>query len=82
MPELDFANKVALTSSSYTTPKAGAVMGYMASPNNNVLSIDGYNYVVGDGSHRQKVMQLNYIPAGSTIIATGANNDVSFVPYK
>lgn len=80
-PELDFANAVSVTSGGITTSKAGAVVGYLASSTSNTLTIGGVTCATGSGS-RTVFGEINFIPANTTISASGSGNVVYFVPYK
>ena len=82
MPELDIANSVTLTSTSYTSTTAGAVVGDLSAGSAaSMLTIDGKVMGHAAGSTRQAIC-INFIPAGTVISTTGTSTELFFVPYK
>lgn len=82
MPELDFANKVELTATNYTTTKVGAIAGDVGDA--IALSINGADYFRGT-SQSIVPCSLQFIPAGTALklnSANATNHHVYFVPYK
>jgi hypothetical protein len=83
VPELDFANKVQLSTTTFTTSTKGCIiLGHR----NGDLLIDGSIIVqVPPNSWNDEAKQvINYIPAGATIaLSASPGYGVSyFVPYK
>lgn len=87
MPELDFANKVELSTTAMTTSKGGSIVGCIQNPAGSSTRVA----VVIDGSQYQSVasaienVDINFVPSGSELSLSSANNSqahVYFVPYK
>lgn len=87
MPELDFANKVDIGTTSYTTLKAGAVF-IVGNTSSGVVTITADAETIGKLTVAENNVAnscIHFIPAGtalasSTAIPTSAS--VYFVPYK
>lgn len=86
-PELNFANKVELTTSAITTTAAGAVIGTIQNAAGSTTRVA----VVIAGSQYQSAVsttesvEINFIPSGTSLSLSSANNSgahVYFVPYK
>ena len=85
VPLLDFDNAVALTTTNYTTPKDGCVIGgiYKGSQNMKVIMNDDTNhpYTFTDGQTRGWAY-IPAIPKGTRIKLNDTNASViNFVPY-
>lgn len=84
MPELDFSNKVDLTTSDYTTSKSGAILYALAATSGNINIVADDEVAVSASTSRQ-VGNLHFIGVGtrvrlSTSLQTGTY--AMFVPYK
>lgn len=83
MPELDFANKVTLSTTAITTTKSGCVI---LSNRGGDLVIDGVTVVTTAASswNDNNKQVINFIPKGSAISlsATPSHGQAIFVPYK
>lgn len=83
---LDIANAVALTTTNYTTPKAGCIVGgtYHSADNVKIILDDdtAHPLTQTDGSTRSDIF-IPGIPKGSRLKLNISNSSiVSFVPYK
>lgn len=84
--ELDFANKMELSTSTYTTTKSGAVIGALrsgVSSSAQVLNIDSAPFCTAPDTTEQNICIQN-IPSGTTLSLSRAqynNRHCYFVPY-
>lgn len=83
---LDIANAVVLTTTNYTTPKVGCIVGgiYKNADNLKIILDDDTTHPLtyADGSNRTCVF-IPGIPKGSRLkLSTSNSSAVSFVPYK
>lgn len=83
---LDIANAVVLTTTNYTTPKVGCIVGgiYKNAENLKIILDDDTTHPLtfADGSNRTCVF-IPGIPKGSRLkLNTSNSSAVSFVPYK
>lgn len=80
MPELDFANAVALTTTAYTTNKAGAIIASGAPSSAVTVTIDNVRLATLTSNGGNAC--VHFIPSGSIITITGDTGTAKFVPYK
>lgn len=82
MPELDFDNAVALSTTAITTSSSGAVVGGLSSASALSVTADGKLIANLKGNDRQPVC-VNFIPSGTELVLSGNNDStLNFVPYK
>lgn len=83
MPELDFANKVELTTTSITTSSNGCII---LSHRGGDLQVNGATLVTSPGSswNDNAKQVINFVPAGTTLVlsSTPSFGSSYFVPYK
>ena len=83
--ELDLTNKVEITTTAYTTTKAGAIVGSL--PQNKKLLVDGDNkiFTTPNVSGSSVVIDIQGVPSGTTLSLNASMPSdfaVYFVPYK
>ncbi len=87
MPELDFANKVALSTTAITTSKAGAIIGAFKSTGNaGDLTVDTASVLrIPASADLTANACIHFISSGSSIalsVAIASSLHAWFVPYK
>lgn len=82
MPELDVDNAVTITTTAFTTTKAGAIHG-------NVYNAAGGNIVIGNATipfnNSAQRVDIDFVPAGKSVSISAANDGtykLLFIPYK
>ena len=83
--ELDFAHKVPITTTEYTTEKVGALVGGFAQSGSGYCSLYVDNENIGFTGTVTQIVSIEDIPAGIPIKLTGSPNGsyrLNFIPYK
>lgn len=85
IPELDIANKTEITTTSITTNKIGAIVGYLGTSSTIFVNVNGDPVACATGGNGRANLNISGISSGSTIalsVDNAANCHVYFVPYK
>lgn len=85
IPELDLNNKVEITTSSITTSKQGAIVGYLGTTSTIFVTVNGDQVACASQNNGRANINIGGISSGSTIALSGTNASnchLYFVPYK
>lgn len=85
IPELDLANKIEITTSSITTRKLGAIVGYLGTTSTIFVTVNNDQLICASQNNGRANINIGGISSGSTIALSGANASnchLYFVPYK